>query len=208
MIDTPLDIPACLAMMERDLGCVLLGVPAMKGLEDLHRYERVIDATRPDLVVQTGTAVGGSALWFAHSQVTWDGPRVLTIDVDGDRIHPDVRADERITVITGSSVDPLVAARAASVAAGSERVMVVLDSDHSSAHVRREIALYASLVTSGCYLVVEDGLYDFAPDGPFWPGPLDAIQACLVGDDRFERDTEIEALESVSMYPAGWWRRR
>jgi cephalosporin hydroxylase len=208
VIDTPLDIEASLAMMERDQGCLLLGVPAMKGLEDLHRYERVIEATQPGLIIQTGTAVGGSAMWFARSWISYAGPHVVTIDIDGERIHPDVRTAARITVLEGSSTDPGVIASVRSLASGYDKIMAVLDSDHSSAHVREEIGLYGPLVTAGCYLVVEDGLYDFAPDGPFYPGPLDAIQACLANDDRFERDTAIEALERVSMYPAGWWRKK
>jgi cephalosporin hydroxylase len=208
VIGTPLDIEASLAMMERGQGCLLFGVPAMKGLEDLHRYERVINATQPDLIIQTGTAVGGSAMWFACNWISYDGPHVLTIDIDGQRIHPDVRAAAKITVLDGSSADPGVAARARSHADGYDKVMVVLDSDHASSHVREEIRLYAPLVTPGCYLVVEDGLYDLAPDGPFKPGPLDAIQACLADNRAWERDTEIEALEPVSMYPAGWWVKK
>lgn len=191
-----IDIPASVAAMEQ--GVLIGGVPAMKGVEDLARYKKVLEATRPGLIVQTGTAVGGSALWFAES-----GARVITIDVDEAAIHP--RTREAALVLIGSSTNPHVFAVVRAIADGHERVMVVLDSDHSSAHVRAEIALYGPLVTPGCYLVVEDGIYDFAAPGPFKPGPFDAITDCLVDDPAWKRDTETESLEPVSMYPAGWW---
>jgi cephalosporin hydroxylase len=189
-------------------GCILFGVPAMKGLEDLHRYERAIAATQPDLVIQTGTAVGGSARWFAHHCIAYRGPHVMTVDIDRDRVHPSLHEDKDITVLDGDSTDEAVVAQVRAKARDYGRVMVVLDSDHSGAHVSEEIRLYSSLVSPGCYLVVEDGIYDLVPSGPFQPGPLDAIQANLVGDDRWERDVAIEAMEKVSMYPGGWWIRR
>jgi cephalosporin hydroxylase len=206
LIDTYIDLEASVRAMSAQ-GCLLFGVPAIKGLEDLHRYSIVIDATRPDLVLQTGTAVGGSAVWLAHQSIRYPGPDVVTIDVDGDRIDGRVLDDDKITVLTGSSTDEAMVEAARMVAESHERVMVVLDSDHSVGHVVREIDLYGPMVTPGCYLVVEDGIYDFTEAGAFRPGPLRAIESRLVGNDQWRRDIEIEALEPISMYPAGWWRR-
>lgn len=201
-IDVYIDVEASVEAMSRQ-GILLSGVPAIKCAEDLRRYRKVIEATRPELIVQTGTAVGGSALWFADS-----GPDVITIDIDVARIHPRVVEAEKITILTGSSTDRLIADAVVSAAANYTQVMVVLDSDHSSRHVQREIELYGPLVSKGCYLVVEDGICDFAADGPFKPGPLDAIRACLASSPDWERDIQVESLDAVSMYPGGWWIRK
>ncbi len=201
-----IDIEASVKAMP-DQGCMLFGVPAMKGLEDLHRYERVIRETKPEVIVQTGTAVGGSAKWLANRWFDYDGPLVITIDVDSESVHPMVHSDDRIVVLHGSSIDGdlFELVRSYSV---DRRTMVILDSDHSSSHVGREIEMYSPLVSSGCYLVVEDGIYDLAGTGEFNPGPLDAILSHLVDDGSFERDIEIEKMETISMYPAGWWKKK
>jgi cephalosporin hydroxylase len=202
-LDIYIDLDASVEALPRQ-GTVLSGVPAMKGLEDLERHRTVVEATRPDLIIQTGTAVGGSALWFANG-----GPDVITIDINPLWISPRVLQSKKITVLTGSSTDEVIFNTVRSLAAKYDKTMVVLDSDHSGPHVRREIELYGPLVTPGCYLVVEDGICDFAPDGPFKfkPGPFDAITSCLVGNPDWIRDVDIEAMHPVSMYPAGWWRR-
>jgi cephalosporin hydroxylase len=210
-LDLYIDVEASLAAMSNQ-GVLLADVPAMKGLEDLRRYAAIIRRTGPDLIIQTGTAVGGSALWFATGgfalRFANGGPDVVTIDTDPSPIHPTVRASEKVTILTGSSTDEDIVASVQAIAAGYANVMVVLDSDHSSSHVRREIEVYGPLVSPGCYLVVEDGIYDLAPDGPFKPGPLDAISACLAGSPDWNRDPDIESLEDVSMYPGGWWVKK
>lgn len=167
--------------------------------EDLERYRRVIDADRPEVIVECGTWRGASARWFASF-----GVDVITIDVV--RQHEAQGDEDRITWITGSSSDPDIAARVAKLVAG-RRTMVVLDSDHSGYHVAAEINLYSSLVSPGCHLVVEDGIVRWIPNDPATGSPMDAIEELLVGNSAFTRDEETEALHPVSMYPCGWWIR-
>ncbi len=202
-IDVHIDIEQSVQAMPNQ-GCLLFDIPSMKGPQDLRRYSIVIDNTRPDLIIQTGTAYGGSALWFAHNWY-FGGPDVVTIDTNYGRIANRLVNDEKITLLTGSSIDAAVLREVEKRACQYQRVMVVLDSDHSADHVAAEIDAYGPLVSSGGYLVVEDGIYDFAGPGEFNPGPLSAIRSRLIGNDQWRRDIEIEKLESVSMYPAGWW---
>lgn len=202
-LDVFVDINASVEAMH--CGRILLDVPAMKGIEDLHRYEAAVRNTKPDLIIQTGTAVGGSAMWFARDWITFTGPHVVTIDVDPEPIDERVWMNDRISVLIGSSVDPVIVDAARQMASGYSRVMVILDSDHSAAHVSREIELYGPLVSPGCYLVVEDGIYDFAGPNEFNPGPFSAIKSTLLGDKNWRRDAAIEAAEKISNYPAGWW---
>jgi cephalosporin hydroxylase len=185
------------------------GSDMLKTRGDLDRYEQLIEATRPDVVVECGTWSGESALWFAAQ-----GVDVVTVDVARSLVWPGRRWDAySIWAAIGDSADPGVASGVRMMLAGA-RTMVVLDSDHSAAHVAREIELYGPLVTPGCYLVVEDGIIRHMPDGlreQHVPGlvgdPLDAIEEKLVGNPDWVRDTEVEAMFPVSHHPAGWWRR-
>lgn len=176
---------------------------AVKIREDLDRYAAVITKSHPEVVIECGTWRGGSALWFARQ-----GVAVVTIDRDPQQISAEARADERITFLAGDSGAPDVIA-AAAAAAGERRVMVVLDSDHSPGHVRKEIEAYGPFVTAGCYLVVEDGLIRWIPS-PFpsrLGGPLDAVELLLADDPQWRRDREIESMHPVTMNPMGWWER-
>lgn len=159
-----------------------------------------------------GTFSGKSALWF---QQTARCP-VVTVDV-----HPVVDDDTAaaagyaVVWIHGSSVDNGIAetvrASALSLAKGGP-IMVVLDSDHSGQHVYDEMTLYASLVTPGSYMVVEDGLLRWMsePERSYYAGsPMDAIEAWMAADreGRWLIDEEIEGMSETSQFPSGWLRR-
>lgn len=196
-------------------------VEVQKHPHDLARYLELIEASQPDLVVETGTRAGGSALWFAEQ-----GLRVVTIDVSRSagkeaRQQLGTKAYDQIEWWVGSSIEPLLASEVADIARGA-RVMVSLDSDHHSSHVQGEIALWAPLVSAGCYLVVEDACFDMWPPSkaavggshiPRVGGPLDAIRRSGLGENpgpiqmaRFWRDESLEGLTTISHSPVGWWR--
>lgn len=123
------------------------GVPMIKSPIDVYLFTEAIHLTAPVFVVETGTWHGGSAAMFADL----GAHRVITID-------PDPRSEieaGRIVQVPADSTDPRTVERVTRLVAGN-RTMVVLDSDHSYEHVRRELRLYAELVTPGCYLVIED----------------------------------------------------
>jgi len=191
---------------------VIDGVRAWKLPEDLDRYTLVIESTRPEVLIETGTKWGGSALWFEAL-----GLDVITIDVEEDSSRRAKLLDSRVTWITGSSTDPAVVARVADLVAG-RRVMVSLDAEHAAPHVAAEIRAYGPLVSPGCYLVVEDGIFDLTDDEalrarggrsiPARGGPLHAINQTLALDAGWVRDEEIERLHPVSHHPSGWWVRR
>lgn len=201
MIATPLDIEASLARV----GAQYYFPDMLKLPEDLDRYQAVIAADAPDLLIECGTRACGSACWFAAQ-----GPEVITIDIGAVNFGP----GERVTQIVGDSASAGVADRVAEAARG-RRVMVSLDSDHSAAHVAAEIRLYGPLVSPGCHLVVEDGLIAWfsaemrnAHGNPADSSPLDAIGQLLDGNPEWERDVTTEQMHTTSLYPAGWWIRR
>jgi cephalosporin hydroxylase len=185
------------------------GLRMWKTVDDLDRYRKVIADTAPEVLVETGTRWGGSAVWFADL-----GLEVVTVDID-QRASQDARGrSDRITWVESSSIDRSAVAEVSEVVAG-RRCMVSLDSDHHASHVATEIESYAPLVTAGCYLVVEDGLGDLAGAAgqimgrriPTEGGPLAAIEATVARWPGWTRDVEIERMSPVTHHPAGFWRR-
>jgi cephalosporin hydroxylase len=185
----------------------MLKIPA-----DLDRYRQIIEATGPDLVVETGTHTGASAKWFARQ-----GCQVVTVDINQrGGITYQSASKPTVLYIQGDSTDPAIAKHVKDAVFNSfaRRVMVVLDSDHSAAHVAKEIDLYGPLVTAGCYLVVEDTIFGYAPQDvreAHIPGqegsPLDAVAEKLAKNPDWSRDLAVERLSPTSHHPAGFWTR-
>lgn len=208
------DIPASLETLERNEHVRSNGM--LKLLADLERYEQIIDATNPGLVIETGTRSGTSAEWFAKQ-----GCEVITVDVSPVPGGPDgdyqTGSKPTIHYVRGNAADPDVVERVKDLVdrIGADRVMVSLDSDHSGLHVSEEIKLYGPLVSPGCYLVVEDGIFGYATRtlrtahglGEMVGSPLDAIAEHLDGNPDWSRDVAIERLSPTSHHPAGWWVR-
>jgi cephalosporin hydroxylase len=181
-----------------------LGVHAAKCPLDLWIYQEIVWETRPDLVVECGTASGGSALFLASVLDQLGSGRVCTIDVAE---LPDRPNHPRIQYLSGSSTDCDIFARVEELAASADRVMVILDSDHSCEHVARELGLYAPLVTPSCYLIVEDTNLNGNPVvSEFGPGPGEAVAAFLGLNHDFAVDAAREKL-LLTFNPSGYLRR-
>ena len=181
-----------------------LGTTVLKCPLDLWNYQEILVETRPDLIIETGTHLGGSALYLAGICDLIGSGRIVTVDVE-DRPRP---VHGRITYLEGSSTSEEVLERVTELAQDAERVMVILDSDHSRDHVFRELELYAPLVSKGCYLVVEDTNVNGHPVAPgFGPGPMEAVEAFLATTGDFEVDRAREKL-LLTFNPGGYLRRR
>jgi cephalosporin hydroxylase len=181
-----------------------LGVPTWKSPLDLWIYQELLWELRPGLIVETGTAHGGSALYLATLCQTLGHGQVISVDI-GE--WPDRPAHPRLTYVVASSTDPRVVAQVAERAAGAGCVLVVLDSDHSRDHVLAELRAYAPMVTPGSYLVVEDTNINGHPVyEAFGPGPMEAVQDFLKERDDFEVDRSREKF-LLSFNPGGWLRR-
>ena len=182
------------------------GVPLIKNPLDLWIYQELIFDLRPSLIIETGTAFGGSALFFARQLEKLGAGAVVTIDVAA---HERLPRHPLITYVPGSSVDPRIVGLVAKRAQAHPRVMVVLDSDHSAAHVTAELEAYAPLVSVGQFLVVEDTNISGHPVDVDWqggPGPHAAVEAFLPQYPEFERDILAERY-LLTMHPGGWLKR-
>lgn len=181
-----------------------MGVPVMKCPLDLWIYQEILFELRPALIVETGTYLGGSALYLAHLCDLLGQGRIVTIDVaEAERpSHP------RISYVRGSSADAELVELIFAQEAGAAPVLVVLDSDHSAPHVLRELELFAPRVTPGSYVIVEDTNVNGHPvEAAHGPGPFEAVQAFLGANRDFEMDVSKEKF-LMTFNPRGFLRRR
>jgi len=168
-----------------------LGVRTDKCPLDLWIYQELIARLRPDVIVETGTLDGGSALYLASICDLVGHGEVVTIDIEAPPAPPE---HPRIMYVRGSSVDEEVVAEVRARTAGKS-ALVVLDSDHRRDHVLAELHAYADVVPVGGYLIVEDTILNGHPINPeFGPGPMEAVEAFLAEDRRFEVDRRCEKL--------------
>jgi cephalosporin hydroxylase len=167
---------------------------------DLWIYQEILHRTRPDVIVETGTFYGGSALYLASMCDLIGNGRVISIDIKDwgtRRDHP------KILYLDGSSIAPEVVNRVKTEVDGVERVMVILDSDHKKDHVLGELQAYAPLVTEGCYLIVED-----TPAAKIegYPGPAEAIEEFFASDSSLVVDPECEKFR-MTFNPGGYLKK-
>jgi len=191
-------------------GTAWRGVPVYKYRSDLEAYARIILATRPDLIIETGTAMGGSALFFRDMLDRAGRPDAQILTIDGwEYLAQPLPHDCRQVV--SHSLDPPAVHAAIEAARRAGSVMVSLDSDHTDFHVLAELGIYAPLVTPGQYCVVEDtflgfwGITEGETEERFRAGSSwHALQRFLPTAPHLVADREIEPF--ITMTPGGWLR--
>ena len=203
-----------------------LGRPVIQLPEDLVRVQEALYAEKPDVIVETGVAHGGSLVFYATLCQAMGRGRVIGVDV---KIRPENREALEghelarwITLVEGDSTAPDVVASVRVRIRPGERVFVILDSAHTREHVLAELEAYAPVVSAGSYLVVADGVMkDFANAARAnrdwaWNNPHAAIQDFLARHPEFAVDpprwpfNESDGLTRnvVTYWPDGWLRRR
>lgn len=174
------------------------GVHVVKFPTDLILYQEAIYENRPEIIIETGTKFGGSALFFADMlSLCCGGGEVVTVDIE----KRPVPADPRIEYVIGSSRDRAIVDHVASRAAG-KKTMIVLDSDHRRFHVKWELHRLGRLVTPGQFMVVEDCF----TRNMARKGPGQAVEWYLARSKKFRRETP-EDKYFVAVTRGGWLRR-
>ncbi len=196
-----------------------MGIPVIQAPQDLIALQEIIWNVKPDLIIETGIARGGSLI-FHSSMLELMGSEsgdVLGVDIDirshnYEQIvhHPMYK---RISMIEGSSIDPNTFEKVKAFAKGKERILVCLDSNHTHDHVLEELNLYGSLVTKGSYCVVFDtGIEDVPDEGvdrPWGKGnnPKTAVWEYLKSHSEFEIDKIIENKILITAAPDGFLKK-
>lgn len=179
-----------------------MGRPVIQFPDDLLRLQEIVFRVQPDVIIETGVAHGGSLIFYASLCKVLGCGRVIGIDVE---IRPHNRAAIEahplkpfITLIEGSSTDPNVIERVRALVAPEETVMVILDSNHSTAHVRAELDAYAALVTPGSFIMAMDG-YLMELGAPDRPGSNWATDNANAGVHAFAADHPEFAAEEPGL---------
>jgi len=193
-----------------------MGRPIIQYPQDILAMQEIIWDAKPDLIIETGIAHGGSLIFYASMLELLGGEgRVLGIDID-IREHNRREIEnhpmyKRITMIEGSSSDEKVIEKVREYAKGKNRVLVCLDSLHTRDHVLQELEAYSPLVKQGGYCVVFDTIIEDLPekysqDRPWGKGnnPKNAVQDFLRNNDRFVIDKKMENKLLITVAPDGF----
>ncbi len=201
-----------------------LGRPIIQLPDDMFRLQEVIHSLRPDVIVETGVAHGGSLVFYASLCQAMGRGRVIGVDIE---IRPHNRAAIEshvlaplITLIEGSSIDPVVVENVRSQIGPDERVLVLLDSCHTKEHVLAELFVYSPLVTPGSYIVAMDGIMEKVAGAPrtapdwSWNNPRQAALEFAAAHPEFTIEepefvfNEGNVTERVTYWPSAFIKRR
>lgn len=200
-----------------------LGRPIIQYPQDMVAMQELLWEVKPDLIIETGIAHGGSLIFYASvleliAICTENEGEVMGVDID-IRPHNRNAIEEhpmykRISMIQGSSIAPEVVAQVIEKAKGKKRVLVCLDSNHTHEHVLAELNAYAHLTSVGSYCVVFDTLIEDMgqgayPDRPWGPGnnPKTAVREYLKTHPEFEINKGIDHKLLISVAPDGYLKR-
>lgn len=201
-----------------------LGRPIIQLPEDMVRIQEVIFNVQPDVIVETGVAHGGSLIFYASLCKALERGRVVGVDIE---IRPHNRAAIEahplfpfITLIEGSSTDAGTVEQVKAHIRPGEKVLVLLDSNHTKEHVLAELSLYSPLVTEGSYIVAMDGIMEQVVGAPrtqpewAWDNPRRAALEFVEGRDDFVLEeppflfNEGAVQERVTYWPGGFIKRK
>jgi cephalosporin hydroxylase len=193
-----------------------LGIPIIQMPTDIVIFQEIVWKTRPDLIIETGVARGGSINFWASIQNLCDiDGEVLGLDID-IRDHAKVALSkskfrDQITLIEGDSTAPSVVEQVEKIVAEHKKVMLVLDSNHTHDHVLKELEIYTKFVSPGGYILVLDTNIEYLPvpdDRPWHPGnnPMTAVIEFMKGKEKqFTLDTFHEKRSLLTVAPHGYW---
>ena len=200
-----------------------MGRPIIQLPEDMVRTQEVIHQVQPDVIVETGVAHGGSLVFYASLCQAMGKGRVIGVDIE---IRPHNRAAitahplaHRIALIEGSSTDARTVSQVTSMIKPGERVLVLLDSNHTYAHVAAELEAYAPLVSAGSYIVATDGIMLDLADAPRGRPEWRSDHPTRAASDFAARHPEFQLAQpawpfsestlknNVTHWPGAWLRR-
>lgn len=200
-----------------------MGRPIIQLPEDMVRIQEVIYQIKPDVIIETGIAHGGSLIFYASLCKAMGKGRIIGIDID-IRSHNRKAIEEHVlfsfvTLLEGNSTEKTILDEVNSLVKSDEKVFVILDSDHSKEHVMDELNAYHGLVTLGSYIVVTDGIMKDVHDVPRgsldweWNNPTAAAKEFVKHHPEFViqqprwRFNESKLTKNVTHWPSAWLKR-
>ncbi|MDF2188768.1 cephalosporin hydroxylase family protein [Paraflavitalea sp. CAU 1676] len=196
-----------------------MGRPIIQYPQDMLAMQELIWEIKPDLIIETGIAHGGSLIYYASLMELIGHGKVVGIDIDiREHNRKEIESHpmfKRIQMISGSSIDQQIVEEVVKLAEGKTKIMVCLDSNHTHDHVLRELQLYAPFVTPDSYLIVFDTIVEHLPEGYLgqqrpWGvanNPQTAVEEFLKTNDQFKVDNSIDNKLLISVAPGGYLKR-
>lgn len=203
-----------------------MGRPIIQLPEDMIRIQEVIYQVKPDIIIESGVAHGGSLIYYASILKAMGklNSRIVGIDID-IRPHNRQAIEEHelfpfITLVEGSSIAPEIVSQVKNLVNPTDKVLVILDSCHTKQHVAQELEAYYDLVTPGSYIVATDGimkdLYDVPRGTPEWQWdhPTVAAAEFVANHPEFVLKqpewlfNESDLTENITHWPGAWLQRR
>jgi cephalosporin hydroxylase len=192
-----------------------LGMPIIQATEDIIAAQELVWQVQPDVIIETGIAWGGSMVFYASMLQLIGKGKIIGIDVALPQKNIDAIMkypfSNRIELIQGSSIDTVIVDQVKSKIKPGDKVMLMLDSNHTHEHVLEELKLYAPLVTKDSYIIVSDTVVEFIPPQthrprPWGPGdnPKTAVDAYLKTTDRFALDSYYNAKVLITFDKGGY----
>jgi len=200
-----------------------MGRPIIQLPEDMFRIQEVIYSVKPDVIIETGVAHGGSLIFYASLCKAMGRGRVIGVDIE---IRPYNRKAiemhelfEYITLVEGNSIDKQIVERVKSMVKQGERTLVMLDSNHSKQHVLDELKMYSDIVSVGSYIVAADGIMEKLVGAPrsnpdwIWNNPKAAVEDFINTHDNFALEepqfpfNEGNINERITYWPGAWLKR-
>lgn len=205
-----------------------LGIPIIKYPSDLITIQELIFEVKPDLIIETGVAHGGSLAFYASIQKMYNiNAKTVGIEIDF-RKHNKINCSQiykklKISVIEGSSISKETNKKLKKFTKNKKKIMVILDSDHSTSHVLEELKIYSKIVSKGSYLICTDTIVDFMPKGFFlkdWQkkrashrnfdkgnGPFVALKKFLRKNKNFKIDEKFHSKSIITENPYGFLKK-
>lgn len=200
-----------------------LGRPVIQLPEDMIRIQELIYSVKPDVVIETGVAHGGSLIYYASLFEAMGKGHVIGVDIEirphNRKAIEEHRMFSRITLVEGSSTAPEIVNQVKGEIGKDSKVLVILDSDHSRDHVLAELEAYHDFVTPGSYIVATDGVMALVADAPrgnpewFHDNPIEAVKTFCESHSEFilEQPTwpfcESDLKANVTHWPSAYLRR-
>lgn len=196
-----------------------MGRPIIQFPQDIIAMQEIIWDLKPDLVIETGIAHGGSIIYYASLlELIGGNGKVLGIDIDirdyNRKLIEEHPMFKRITMFEGDSISKEMINKVSKFAENKQKILVILDSNHTHNHVLKELELYSPFVTKGSYLVVFDTIVEDMPDELFehrpWcqgNNPKTAVSEFLKKNKNFEIDKDIENKLLITVAPSGYLQR-
>ncbi|MES2777472.1 MAG: cephalosporin hydroxylase family protein [Bacteroidota bacterium] len=197
-----------------------MGRPIIQYPQDMIAMQELIWEIKPDLIIETGIAHGGSLIYYASLLELIGKGEILGIDIDiREHNRKEIESHpmyKRIHMIEGSAIEDATIKQVEKYAEGKKTILVTLDSNHTHEHVLAELNLYSKFVTPGSYLVVFDTIVEFLPEN-YMPGlvrpwgvgdnPMTAVNTFLKDNDDFVIDNNISNKLLISVAPSGYLKR-